>query len=67
MAPLVKFVGRYGKHAGAKNAGFAKDDVITEIDGKSARLTESDYLAICYENINRGRKSKPAWFGPIRR
>jgi len=42
MALLVKFVGQYGKHASAKNAGFAKDDVITEMDGKSTRLTESE-------------------------
>jgi len=38
MALLVKFVGQYGKHAAAKNAGFAKDDVITEMDGKSGRF-----------------------------
>jgi S1-C subfamily serine protease len=41
LALLVKSVGQYGKHAAAKNAGFQKDDVIVEIDGTAARMTES--------------------------
>jgi hypothetical protein len=44
MALFVKSVGQYGKHAAAKNAGFKKDDVIVELAGKSARVTESELL-----------------------
>ena len=41
MALRAKGVGQYGKHAAAKNAGFQKDDILTELDGSSARITES--------------------------
>lgn len=44
MALLVKFVGQYGKHAAAKKAGFQKDDVIVEMAGLSARLTEGELI-----------------------
>jgi membrane-associated protease RseP (regulator of RpoE activity) len=40
LALFVKSVGMYGKHAAAKNAGFQKDDVITEIDGLKQRMSE---------------------------
>ena len=40
MALRAKGVGAYGKHAAAKNAGFQKDDIITELDGSSERMTE---------------------------
>ena len=40
MALRAKGVGQYGKHAAAKNAGWLKDDVITELDGSTARITE---------------------------
>ena len=40
MALRAKGVGAYGKHAAAKNAGFQKEDIITELDGSSARITE---------------------------
>lgn len=42
MALRVKHVGQYGAHAAAKNAGFQKDDVVIEFDGKSDLLTEAD-------------------------
>jgi hypothetical protein len=58
MALLVKFVGQYGKHAAAKNAGFAKDDVITELDGKSNRLTESQVLGYLLQNYKQGKVVK---------
>ena len=44
MALRAKGVGQYGKHAAAKNAGFQKEDVITEIDGSSARITEGTLI-----------------------
>ena len=40
MALRARFVGQNGKHAAAKNAGWLKDDVITELDGSTARITE---------------------------
>lgn len=45
LALRVKHVGQYGHHAAAKNAGFQKDDIITSIDGNTARMTESQFLA----------------------
>ena len=41
MALRAKGVGQFGKHAAAKNAGFLKDDILTELDGSSAQITES--------------------------
>jgi S1-C subfamily serine protease len=38
-------VGEYGKHAAAKKAGFRKGDVIVEVDGSTAPLTEIELLA----------------------
>lgn len=45
MALKVKHVGQYGPHATAKQAGFQKDDIITEFDGHSDLMRESDLLA----------------------
>jgi len=58
MALLVKHVGEYGKHAAAKAAGFRKDDVITEFDGKSERLTESQVLGLVLEHHDPGDQIK---------
>ena len=44
MALKVKHVGQYGPHATAKQAGFQKDDIITEFDGRSDLLRETDLL-----------------------
>ena len=44
LALFVKNVGQYGKHAAAKKAGFQKDDVIVEIDGRSDRITEGELI-----------------------
>lgn len=38
-------VGQYGKHAAAKKNGFKKGDIIVEVDGSDAPLTESTLLA----------------------
>ena len=58
MALLVKHVGEYGKHAAAKAAGFRKDDVITEFDGKSERLSESQALGLVLEHHDPGDQIK---------
>ena len=44
LALLAEHVGQYGKHAVAKKAGLVKGDIITEIDGRSERLTESQLI-----------------------
>ncbi len=44
MALRVKHVGQYGKHAAAKKAGFAKDDVLVEADGQSRRMSEGELI-----------------------
>ncbi len=44
MALRVKHAGEYGQHAAAKRAGFQKDDVIVELDGTTARTTESELI-----------------------
>ena len=41
----MKAVGQYGDHAVGKNAGFEKDDVIVALDGKTERMTESEWMA----------------------
>jgi len=45
MALRVKFVGQYGNHAAAKNAGFKKDDVIVQLDGLDRRMGEGELFA----------------------
>jgi hypothetical protein len=45
LALRVKHVGEYGEHAVAKRAGFQKNDVIVEIDGRRDAMTESGLLA----------------------
>lgn len=49
-------VGEYGKHAAAKNAGFRKGDVIVEIDGSRAPLSEIDLLAKILQERRPGEK-----------
>lgn len=44
LALRALHVGEYGEHAAAKKAGFRKDDVLVEIDGKSERLSESAWI-----------------------
>lgn len=41
MALWVKGLGMYGPHAAAKKAGFQKDDVLIEVAGIKAHITES--------------------------
>ena len=58
MALFVKNVGQYGKNAAAKNAGFQKDDVIVELDGKSDHITEGELIGQLLKNHQPGEKAK---------
>jgi len=44
MALYVKGLGQWGKHAGAKNAGFMKEDLIIAVDGITKRTTEGEMI-----------------------
>ena len=44
LALRIKHAGEYNEHAAAKNAGFRKGDIIVELDGSTATLTESQLL-----------------------
>ncbi|MCA8997220.1 MAG: PDZ domain-containing protein [Planctomycetaceae bacterium] len=45
MALRVAHVGQYGPHAAAKRAGFQKEDIIVEYDGRNDLLRDGDLLA----------------------
>ncbi|NDF01154.1 MAG: peptidase, partial [Verrucomicrobia bacterium] len=55
---FVKGLGQYGKHAAAKNAGFQKDDVLVEIHGQSARVTEGELIGQFLQQTKPGDKIK---------
>lgn len=40
----MRHVGQYGEHAAAKKTGFQKGDVLVELDGRHARLSESQFM-----------------------
>jgi hypothetical protein len=63
MALRVKHVGQYGDHAVAKAAGFRKDDLVTAIDGKSARRSESDVIT---ELVTRTKPGDTVTFDVLR-
>jgi serine protease Do len=67
MGLLVKHVGQYGKHAAGKNAGFRKDDVIVELDGNKARLTESVVLGDLLQRHHAGERVKTTVLRDARR
>lgn len=56
LALRVKHVGQYNKHAAAKNAGWQKDDVLVELDGQSARLTEGALIGQLLRTRQAGEK-----------
>jgi len=58
MGLLVKFVGQYGKHAAAKNAGFQKDDVIVDLGGASGRVTEGELIGRLLNKYRPGEQVK---------
>lgn len=41
----IKHLGLYGRHAGAKNAGFEKGDVLVAVEGNNRRLNETEFIA----------------------
>ena len=49
---------QYNKHAAAKNAGFQKDDVLLELNGKSARITEGELIGQILQTTKPGEKLK---------
>ena len=56
MALLVKGVGKFGKHAAAKNAGFEKDDVIVSLAGLSQRMSEGELMGHLLQKHPAGEK-----------
>ncbi len=58
LALHVKGLGQYGKHAAAKNAGFQKDDVLLELNGKSTRITEGELIGQLLQQTKPGEKLK---------
>lgn len=56
LALRVKYVGAWGAHAAAKQAGFQKGDVLVTVNGKSERQTESDLLASLVRQTKPGDK-----------
>ena len=44
LALFVKGVGKFGKHAAAKNAGVNAEDVLVEFAGVSGRMTEGELI-----------------------
>jgi S1-C subfamily serine protease len=68
LALRVKYVGQYGEHAVGKNAGFQQGDVVTEVDGRTERMAESQLMAYLVNEkptgthtewtVRRGREQK---------
>jgi S1-C subfamily serine protease len=58
MALFVKNVGQYGNHAAAKKAGFQKEDVIVELDGRADRITEGEMIGHLLQKHQPGEKVK---------
>ena len=54
LALRVAHVGQYGAHAAAKRAGFLKDDVLIEIDGRTEPMTETDLFALVMQETEPG-------------
>ena len=44
LALLITNLGQYGMHAAAKNAGFLKDDVVVEVDGRKDEMNEGQLI-----------------------
>jgi len=56
MAVRVEFVGQFGPHAAAKQAGFLKDDIIISFDDRTDLPRETDLLAYGVTNHKPGDK-----------
>lgn len=55
MALHVRHAGEYGKHAAAKNAGFRKDDILVALEGRTNRITESQWIGSALTRLAPGR------------
>jgi S1-C subfamily serine protease len=44
LALRVKHVGQYNAHAVAKNSGFLEGDLLVALDGRTERMTESQWF-----------------------
>lgn len=58
LALWVKGLGQYGPHGLAKRAGFQKEDVLTEIEGHTQRMTEGQLLGLLLTDP-RGKRPLP--------
>lgn len=56
LALRVKYVGQYNEHAAGKNAGFRKDDVLVAVNGDSARMSETEFIARALRTASKGAK-----------
>jgi hypothetical protein len=56
LALRIKHAGEYNAHAAAKNAGFRKGDILVELDGSSAPLTESELMVAMMNGKRPGDK-----------
>ena len=56
LALRIKHAGEYNEHAAAKNAGFRKGDILIELDGSTAPLTESELLVAMMNGKKPGDK-----------
>ncbi|QDU76709.1 hypothetical protein Pan97_37640 [Bremerella volcania] len=62
MALRVRYVGRYNKHALAKNTGFRVDDIVVGFDGRDDLMRETDVLAYGAQNCMPDEKVKIDFF-----
>ena len=56
MALRVKSVGKFGKHAKAKQVGFQVGDILTSFDGQTDFQKESDLFAYVGDHLNPSSK-----------
>jgi hypothetical protein len=56
MALRVRYVGQFGPHAAAKQAGFRQGDVLVSFDGKTDLLRETDLLTYAVNAHKPGAK-----------
>jgi serine protease Do len=59
MALRVRHAGEYGHHAAAKKAGFRKDDILVALEGRTNRITESQWIGSALTRFKPG-SSVPA-------
>lgn len=54
LALRIKYVGQFGAHAVAKNAGFKTGDIVITVKGQSEHKSESDLLATLVQQTRPG-------------